>query len=270
MLQVPIPPDTLDLGKVYQVLLDVHGNDSEEHREKEAPIYRFSEEGITSFADKHDQYMRRRQECVDDDQRRGVLAKSIGQFARLCGITHALHQAFDVVEQNLDLESYEWNYTINLETCETAAMVMDYLIDQKFALMAPQVHIATVEEHEESDMDEISKFVKAESAKLKKTFEFAGAQKGIISASDAVQGRLFTPPKINGKGENKAEHAVPYLEKLCNMGFGVMKKGRQTEKKNVFAKRKWDELDQDQYDVLKKLKVEEHKYNLLFDKLDDV
>ena len=118
------------------------------------------------------------------------------------------------------------------------------------------------------NLTENEKFIAEESDKIKKTLEWEGVKgsMGSISASAAVQHRLFTPPKKNGKGENTTANAVPYFEKLSQIGFGKVEKVKKSGRPvTVFRKRKWDELEPDQHETVRKLKVEEAKYKVIFE-----
>ena len=50
------------------------------------------------FRQQHDEYIRRKQAIPDDEQRRGVLSKAVGQLARISGVLFGLEQAFQVAE----------------------------------------------------------------------------------------------------------------------------------------------------------------------------
>lgn len=266
-LKVPVSDDIVPLKRVYEILLSVHGSDKEQCNDLPTATYKFSEEALDVFATQHDVLVQRKQDIQYDDQRRGVLSKAIGQLARLCGVLYALEQAFAVGEENGELDVNEWDFNIDDSTCKKAVMIINYLIDEKFRLMPPELRIDNVIELVANDPKE--QFFVDESIKIKKTLEFEGSKKGLpgkIYPCEAVQGRLFTPPKKNGKGENTAANAVPYLEKLSEAGFGQMEEEKKGFRKTkVFCKRKWEDLEAEQMNVIKKLKVNKEKYVLLFE-----
>ena len=234
-------------------------------------MYNFSREALQKFAEQHDIYMKRKADICDDDQRRGVLAKSIGQLARLCGVLHVLDQAFQWQEANADIEIEKWDFVIADTTVERAVLIMDYLIEQKFALMAPE-RVYNNAAQGEIVLDGKEEFIAIQSQKLKKTLEYVGnQQEGKLTPTDIVQRRLFVLPKVNGKGDNKACNAIPYLEEVSKLGFGDIVEETSTSgrKTKVFMKRPLEDLDDDSRDLLKRLKVDEEKYKLLFGKKKD-
>ena len=137
---------------------------------------------------------------------------------------------------------------------------MDYLIDEKFRLMPLEFTIQNVAALVNNDPKE--QFVIDEGTKIKKTLEHEGTKKsapGNIYPSEVVQGRLFTPPK-DGREENTAANAIPFLEHLRDCGFGTMEEEKEAcRKTKVFCKRTREDLDVVQIDMIKKLKVSQEK-----------
>ena len=91
----------------------------------------------------------------------------------------------------------EWEFEIDEATCKKAVLIMDYLIEEKFRLMPPEFTMQSVAALVNNDPKE--QFVIDEGTKIKKTLEYEGTKKSVpgkITPSEAVQGRLFTPPKI--------------------------------------------------------------------------
>ena len=265
-LKVPLPDDIVPLRRVYEILLSVHGCDKEECSKLPPATYRFTKEALAIFAGHHDLLIQRKQDIEYDDQRR----KAIGQLARLCGVLYALEQAFGVAEEVTELDDSvveEWEFEIDEATCKKAVLIMDYLIEEKFRLMPPDFTMQSVAALVNNDPKE--QFVIDEGTKIKKTLEYEGTKKSVpgkITPSEAVQGRLFTPPKKDGKSENTAANAIPFLEHLCDCGFGTMEEEKKgCRKTKVFCKRKWEDLDVAQIDMIKKLKVSQEKYAILFE-----
>ena len=264
-LKVPMPDDIIPLRDVYEILMKVHGADNDASSELPDPVYKFSEQALEIFRQQHDEYIRRKQAIPDDEQRRGVLSKAVGQLARISGVLFGLEQAFQVAESGEEDFNTNWEFEIDEEACKKGVTIMDYLIEQKFLLMPPEVVLYG---SGGENLTENEKFIAEESDKIKKTLEWEGVKgsMGSISASAAVQHRLFTPPKKNGKGENTAANAVPYFEKLSQISFGKVEKVKKSGRPvTVFRKRKWDELEPDQHETVRKLKVEEAKYKVIFE-----
>ena len=99
-----------------------------------------------------------------------------------------------------------WESEIDKEACKKGVTITDYLIEQKFLLMPPEVVL------------------------------------------------------YGSGGEN------PYFEKLSQISFGKVEKVKKSGRPvTVFRKRKWDELEPDQHETVRKLKVEEAKYKVIFE-----
>ncbi len=84
----------------------------------------------------HDKLSTRKIDIADDEDRRGILSKAKGQLARLAMIIHCLEQSVDLV---MTQSSREWESEINESSVSKATVVMDYIIEQKFALMKPEI-----------------------------------------------------------------------------------------------------------------------------------
>ena len=57
---------------------------------------------------------------------------------------------------------------------------------------------------------------------------------------------------------------MPFFESLCQAGFGHMSEKLKGGLK-VLYKRKWEDLEEEPKELAKKLKVDEEKYQSLFD-----
>ena len=97
-------------------------------------------EALAIFVAQHDVLIQRKQDIEYDDQRRGVICKAIGpaivQLARLCDVLYALQQAFGIAEEVKELDEKvveQWEFEIDESTCKKAALIIDYLIDEKFS-----------------------------------------------------------------------------------------------------------------------------------------
>lgn len=90
MYKVPVP-DRMKNGidQIINVLDNKHEN---------GMIYEFDDEARITFNHYHDHYyMPKKQQHGDDDNRRGVLSKSLGYIIRLAGILTAIENASNVV-----------------------------------------------------------------------------------------------------------------------------------------------------------------------------
>lgn len=77
----PKDPQIPNLKRVYQTIKDLHTS----HR-----TYTFDPEAQAKFEQYHDELKRRKLAIPDDENRRGIIAKAIGQMARVSMILHVL------------------------------------------------------------------------------------------------------------------------------------------------------------------------------------
>lgn len=92
MYEVPIPADLKDgIEKIFHALTDKHA----QYNIK----YRFNNAARLVFNQYHDEfYLPKKQEFSEDENRRGVLSKSLGYIIRLAGIIVAIENAACIVK----------------------------------------------------------------------------------------------------------------------------------------------------------------------------
>ena len=97
---------------------------------------------------------------------------------------------------------------------------------------------------------------------LSKFLTFKGDQ---VQASDVSQYRLMPPTPLNPTSKNKypVENVKAYMGKVADAGFGrvveSVKKGSK-RKSTTFYKYTYDELEDEQTNTLKKLKIDRSTY----------
>ncbi len=97
--------------------------------------YTFEEDGKQAFIVEHDELCDCKQAIPDDEDRRGVLSKAKGQLVRLAMILHVLRMALVGVP--------EWDPMVTKEDVDHAKVIIDFIIDQKFRLMPPEIKVAS-------------------------------------------------------------------------------------------------------------------------------
>ena len=116
---------------------------------KDMVVYRFDNNAQAAFIRAHDELCSRKISIPDDEDHRGILSKARGQLARIAMILHSLEQA---IEQPMNescssgessTES-EWNAIITETLVMKAEMVMKLIIEQKFAMMQPEVQVGSI------------------------------------------------------------------------------------------------------------------------------
>ena len=127
-LQVPMDPTVADLKSVFKAIQSAH---------KQSVVYTFDVQAREAFIVTHDDLCDRKLSIPDDEDRRGIISKFKGILARIAMVLHSLETGI-VTEANSDepADDTEWNTTV---THENVQQIMNYLIDQKFALMPPEI-----------------------------------------------------------------------------------------------------------------------------------
>ena len=98
--------------------------------------YTFDENGKQAFIVAHDELCERKQAIPDDEDRRGVLSKAKGQLARLAMILHSLRIAL--------ADEPVWDTMVTKEDVDHAKVIIDFVIEQKFRLMPPEMKVVAV------------------------------------------------------------------------------------------------------------------------------
>lgn len=124
-LKVPMDPSVPELSNVFRTIKRAH---------ERKVTYIMSAEGKRKFIEVHDELRERKLEIKDDVDRRGILSKCKGQICRIAMILQCIEQAVNIAANG----DREWSYLIEASHIKKAFVVLNYLIDQKFALMKPE------------------------------------------------------------------------------------------------------------------------------------
>ena len=99
----------------------------------------------------HDELKRRKLAITHDENRRGIIAKAIGQMARVCMIVHVLDNA--VAMANLELDTDEHNDSpaqlssiVGKRWALQAIASMNYVLDRKFVMMPQEYKLQDASE----------------------------------------------------------------------------------------------------------------------------
>ena len=178
-LKVPIDPSIPRLETVFRNIKLAHN--SKVH-------YCFSEEAQIEFINVHDKLSQRKIAIKDDEDRRGILSKAKGQLARLAMVIQSLNESFMKSNDGDHL----WEYKISKESLSQAKVILDYIIEEKFALMKPEIEI-----------EEVQPTVKTGSQKLDNhpqyLSKFLSFKQRDIMASDVSKYRLMPPVQTDKK-----------------------------------------------------------------------
>ena len=132
----PKDPNIPNLKRVYEIIKDLHNNQT---------TYTFGQEGQAKFEEYHDELKRRELAIPDDENRRGIIAKAIGQMARVRMILHvldfAVEEAFKETGENQDLSTRQIPKMSSENTARAAIAILNHVIETKFALMTPEAKL---------------------------------------------------------------------------------------------------------------------------------
>ena len=255
-LKVPMDPSVVHLEDIFRRIKYAH---------QRMTVYTFDDAALAAFIRSHDELCTRKISIPDDEDRRGILSKARGQLARMAMVIHTLEQAIkypknDVCSSTESENEIEWNAIIKEESVIKAEEIMKFLIEQKFALMQPEVQVGSNDEMNihtgRAILDENPKY-------LNKFLTFKNPD---IQASDVSQFRLMPPTPKNSQSKNKypVEQCKIFMKEVCEAGFGSVKevqKAGSLRKVLSFKKRPYSDLGKSQMETLKKLRIDEDQYN---------
>ena len=254
-LKVPIDPTVGRLEDIFRRIKDEH---------KKNVTYKFDAAAQSSFIEAHDKLCQRKLNIPDDEDRRGILSKARGQLARMSMILHSLEQAVanPLCKGREDDDLSTWEVNINQSSVRQAELIMNYVIEQKFALMKEEVKIIALPEGKvNTGLDVLDKNPRY----LGKFLTFKNNE---IQASDVSQFRLMPPtPKSatdpNNKNKYPVERCKKFMKEVAEAGFGTIHEIQRggLRKALTFRKRSYDELGNEQVETLKRLKINEECYS---------
>ena len=153
---------------------------------------------------------------------------------------------------------------ISQDAVQKARIIMNYVIEQKFALMPPEIKIAIappISSPINTGSDKLDKNTKY----LSKFLTFKSAE---IQPSQVSQFRLMPPtPTSSSRNKYPVDECKAFMGEVSTAGFGsVFESQREGSKKKAFTfrKRPYNSLGSEQKETLTKLRLTEELYNASF------
>ncbi len=254
-LKVPMDTTHPSLTTIFRIIRAIHSNKLE---------YTMSDEAINNFITYHDTLVERKQAIPDDENRRGVLSKAKGQFARLALVVHVLNQAVDQAQEihSTEQAAYDQNHwctVVGEEAVACAEVLMNHFIEQKFCLMPPEVVVAA-----EQNLSVLASDLLSQHPKVLK--RFLTDHSDSLTPSDISRRRLQPPKPLTlaspyRKSRYLVEKAKEFIKAVAETGFGTIEQLRTGKRSSgVFRKRRFSELDSEQTEILQQLKVSRQDY----------
>ena len=268
---------TPELKQVYEIIRHFHSR---------SVIYQLNEEAHELFRQYHDELKSRKLAIKHDENRRGIIAKAIGQMARVCMIVHVLDTAITAAYQEIERVADD-NHTqaeispiISKQSALQAIAVMNYVVDTKFAMMPPEEKLqesvppastSQVQEVEPRPQEAPLEHFQQETltdrhAKyVKKVLLYKGAQ---VKASD-VSGRHLMPavtPLPNSTNRYPTTAAENFLKCMEGLGLGeiVRSPNNRSRESCVLRKRPLEDMTTEARNKLRKVNVTDEQYNQSF------
>lgn len=180
------------------------------------------------FIEMHDELSDRKQNIIDDEDRRGILSKSKGQLARLAMVIHSIEEAITSSEDRY------WSPTIKECSLQKAKTVMDYIIKQKFALMPPEVKITESDSLPNINIDSGTPILDNNPKYLSKFLSYKSTE---VAPSDVSRFRLMPPTPTQSKNKYPVEECRSFMWSISQAGFGSIDESRKdrSSKKPSFS-----------------------------------
>ena len=133
-LKVPMDPTVGSLEDIFRRIKQAH---------QEMVVYKFDAAAQVVFIKAHDELCRYKIVIPDDEDCRGILSKARGQLARLAMIIHSLEQAVaNPMPRHCQNDgATSWEVTIKESSVVQVEIIVNYVIEEKFALMKEEVKI---------------------------------------------------------------------------------------------------------------------------------
>ena len=172
-------------------------------------------------------------------------------MVRLAAVTFALHQVINTVSEEGNQEHPVWSFAILCEFVQRAIVLMNFCIDQKFALGKPPFQPTEVHREEDKECFGIDEH------RVKRLLELASPITVTKISQSHIQKRV--------EKKCRKEEAEVLMEEVVSINLGDIvvedyQAGKQRRAKKTLAKRKIDELTEENKQLLKKLKVDMDKY----------
>ena len=129
-LQVPMPPDTLD---IFEVFLEIHEN------HKDSVVYTLEDEAYTEYRTTHDRLVNDKLKSTNEDVQ-GILSKARGYCSRIAMVIQSLEQALENIRQPLQSNRPQlWESRVSLKAVKAASAI----IKQKLIMIGVDTDAST-------------------------------------------------------------------------------------------------------------------------------
>ena len=238
--------DTIpELHKIYEIIKDAHSN---------KVVYTMSDEAKNMFIVIHDELCDKKIAIVDDEDRRGIISKAKGQVARLAMVIHCIEQAII----NYSFTEATWKSEIQESSMKQARIVINYIIEQKFALMNPEIIISCY-----TSPASVSTGIQRLDSNSKYLNKFLSFHEREVTLSHVSRFRLM-PPSTSTSSKNKypVEECRSFMRDVEAAGFGNI---INTRRSLTFRKRRYCELGIEQQETLKRMNLSSEQYDSFLD-----
>ena len=197
------------------------------------------EEAHELFKSYYDELKQRKLYIKYDENRRGIIAKAIGQMARVCMIVHVLDKAVEMAQRERDMVEHndtdQVSSTIGKRSALQAIAIMNYVVDTKFAMMPPEEKLQDAFEpplsttampmNAEVSSHILASYVAHETLtdRYGKNVRKVLLHKGIVVKASEVSGRHLIPPVTplpNTTNRYLTVAAEGFLKSMESLGLG--------------------------------------------------
>ncbi|KAL3866452.1 hypothetical protein ACJMK2_043748 [Sinanodonta woodiana] len=126
---IPMSPDTPSMKSVLQILYNFHQQPTE---------YTFTEDAWKELTRCHDEeWTSIMSQLENDEKRRSIIEKSLGQIVRVSGVLKALLNACEYTKQLSEQKgsTFQWDFLIDRDMVRRSIEFSKYFVEQKLALM---------------------------------------------------------------------------------------------------------------------------------------
>ena len=214
-----------------------------------------------------------------DKNRRGIIAKAIGQMAHMCMIVHVLDNAVEMAQRECDMVEHndtqdQVSSTIGKRSALQAISVMNYVVDTKFAMMPPEEKL---QDAFEPPLSTTAKPINAETSSHIPVSYFAHEKftdhygkyvkkvllhKGTVVKASEVSGRHLIPPATplpNTTNRYPTVAAEGFLKSMESLGLGDIDR-TANGKSILLRKRRLEDMSTEAKNKLRKIKLSDEEY----------
>ena len=168
-----------------------------------------------------------------------------------------MENVFDSLSDGLPITRDNWGTEIACDSLDRAWAVVNYNLEQKWAMMPPSVGVPL-------GVDDDDNYLTKNVVKIRK---FLTCPDQPVTPSKAVQQRLVprtSDPSTGRLKDPNVQCAVAFMEKLQDYGFGEMMEltsGKNKRHTKLFRKRKFDNLSDNVREHLQALEISKEAYD---------